>query len=84
MQTPDINVNVDKLRRIATHSKNKVSYPYKERYCGIYEDKKRNGELERENSWEKFVNPVKVGLNNHLQQAYNSEASENLIRSQQN
>lgn len=82
MQTPEININRDQLRRIAHQSKNKVSYPYKERYCGIYEDKKRNGELERKNSWEDFVNPVKVGLNNHLQQAYNSEASENLIRSQ--
>ena len=42
MQTPgNTNVNQGHVDRINTMSKDKVSYAYKERYCGIYEEKKR-------------------------------------------
>lgn len=43
----------------------------------MYEDKLRAGLLHKDDSLEKFVNPdVKVGLNNTLQHALNSEALE--------
>lgn len=66
MQTPGTNVNARKLRRIQQEAKNKVSYPYKDRFCGIYEEKKRTGTLKKDDSWAKFVNPDKMGLNNYM------------------
>ena len=51
MQTPADNVNRPKLHSIKREAQNKVSYPYKDRFCGIYEEKKRTGQLKREDSW---------------------------------
>ena len=38
-------MNKERVQSINTTSKDKVSYAYKERYCGIYEEKKRNKQL---------------------------------------
>ena len=43
MQTPGSNVNISKIKRIQAQARNKVDYTYKERFCGIYEEKKRKG-----------------------------------------
>ena len=84
-KTPGMtDINRGKIRRINHQAQNKVAYAYKERFCGIYEDRKRAGQLTRENSWEKFVNPAKVGINNYIQHALNSEAAEQLKDTQGN
>lgn len=84
MQTPEkTNINQNLLRSITSNSKSKVSYAYKERFCGIYEDKRRNGKLTKENSFDKFVNPtgeIKVGYENHLQQAHNFVAFDQVMK----
>ena len=66
MQTPEVGMNQSKVKRIQQQASNKVAYTYKERFCGVYEEQKRTGQLKRDNSWDKFVNPNKMGLNNHL------------------
>ena len=60
------------LKNISDQAENKVSYTYKKRFCGLYTEMQRTGKIKREDSWEKFVNPNKIGLDNHLQKAYNS------------
>ena len=82
MQTPGVDANLGMVKSIQQQARNKVSYAYKERYCGIYEERKRNGQLKRENSWDKFVNPDKIGLDNYMQHALNTEAGEQLKDSQ--
>ena len=72
-QTPAYNVNRRKIKKIQARVKNKVSYAYKERFTGIYNEMNRNGNLKRENSWEKFINPDRVGVENYMQRALNSE-----------
>lgn len=84
MQTPGQSVNQNKIKRIQQQARNKVAYAYKERYCGIYEEKKRTGQLKKDNSWDKFVNPTKMGLNNCIQHALNTEAGEQLKGAQEN
>ena len=37
---------------------------------------KRTGQLKKENSWEKFINPDKIGIDNYMQHALNSDAAE--------
>ena len=34
------------------------------------------GLLKKEDSWDKFVNPIKVGIDNSLQHAHNTTAQE--------
>ena len=38
----------------------------------MYAELKRAGKIKREDSWEKFVNPLKIGIDNHMQKALNS------------
>ena len=66
IQTPMYNVNKARLNAIKRNSKNKVSYAYKERFTGIYDEMKKTGRLKRENSWNKFVNPDKIGIDNYM------------------
>ena len=70
LQAPKkMNPNQQILNNMKTKAKDKVSYAYKERFCGIYEDRKRNGLIEKEDSFEKFYNPkngVSVGDGNHF------------------
>ena len=54
------------LNNISDQAENKVSYPYKKKFCGLYTEMERTGKIKREDSWEKFVNPNKIGLDNHL------------------
>ena len=66
MKTPGADVNLRKVRQIQKAAVDKVSYAYKERFAGIYEEKRRKGEIKRENSWDRFVNPEKIGINNYI------------------
>ena len=68
----EINVNSSKLRKIANRTEDKVSYVYKNKFSGIYTELKRAGKIKREDSWEKFVNPDKLGIDNYLQKALNT------------
>ena len=54
------------LNNISDQAENKVSYTYKKKFCGLYTEMQRTGKIKREDSWEKFVNPSKIGLDNHL------------------
>ena len=65
-QTPATNVNLSKVKFIQSQAKDKVGYAYKERFCGVYEEKKRKGLLKKENSWEKFINPIRLGIDNTM------------------
>jgi len=40
-KTPEFNVNVRKLRQIRQKAKSKVSYAYKEKFNGVYDDIKK-------------------------------------------
>ena len=75
-QTPAVDVNIGTVQQIRARAKTKVDYAYKERFCGVYDERRRQGLLKKENSWEKFVNPVKLGLNNTIQHALNSDYQE--------
>ena len=44
IQTPaQVGVNAGKVRQISRQATSKVAYAYKERFCGVYEDKLRLG-----------------------------------------
>ena len=64
--TPNTSLNSTQIKRIKQQAKSKVSYAYKERYSGVYEDRKRRGMLKRNDSYETFVNPPQIGLNNSI------------------
>ena len=66
------NFNKKVLNDISDKAENKVSYVYKKQFCGLYTEMQRTGKIKRDDSWEKFVNPNKIGLDNHLQKAYNT------------
>ena len=74
--TPNTSLNSTQIKRIKQQAKSKVSYAYKERYSGVYEDRKRRGMLKRNDSYETFVNPPQIGLNNSIQHALHTETSE--------
>ena len=67
--TPSIDINRPKLHAIAGNAEDKVSYVYKKKFCGIYTELRRAGKLKREDSWDKFVNPDKIGIDNYMQKA---------------
>ena len=82
--TPQVvNVNRSKLQEIAAKTEDKVSYVYKNKFCGIYTELQRAGKLKKDDSWDKFVNPDKIGMDNHMQKALNSSNADQL-RSKQN
>ena len=60
MQTPAVNINARKVKQINKEAHDKISYTYKERYCGLYEEKRRQGLLKRADSWEEFVGTERV------------------------
>ena len=65
--TPHVtNVNKKVLNDISDQAEDKVSYAYKKAFCGLYTEMQRTGKIKRDDSWEKFVNPNKIGLDNHL------------------
>ena len=66
MKTPQEGVNAERIQQINQQAKSKITYAYKERFNGVYEEKKRLGQIKRENSWERFINPDHVGLNNTM------------------
>ena len=61
-----MNPNQSQLKNIAHNAEDKVSYPYKQQFSGIYTEMKRNGKLKREDSFQKFINPAKLGIDNHM------------------
>lgn len=76
-KTPSQSVNLQRVQEIKSQAKSKVDYVYRERFNGIYEERKRKGQLKREDSWKNFVEPdVGVGMNNPLQHAYNTDYQE--------